>query len=87
MVQEMDLDGDGKINIPELDIHMLKIMNSLSKDPSDDGGDEETEDSSEQETAKDLRSKKKAELVDIAKERNLSHSGTKEDIIDRLLNN
>ena len=67
---------------------MLKIMNSLSKDSSDDdGGDEETEDSSEQETAKDLRSKKKSELVDIAKERNLSHSGTKEDIIDRLLNN
>jgi len=88
MVAAMDLDGDGKINIPELDIHMLKIMNSLSKDSSDDdGGDEETEDSSEQETAKDLRSKKKSELVDIAKERNLSHSGTKEDIIDRLLNN
>ena len=61
MVAAMDLDGDGKINIPELDIHMLKIMNSLSKDSSDDGGDEETEDSSEQETAKDLRSKKKSE--------------------------
>ena len=46
LVTSMDLDGDGKINIPELDIHMMRIMNSLSaEDDSKDSTDEDEDDS------------------------------------------
>ena len=36
MVSAMDLDGDGQVNIPELDIHMLRIMNSLAAEPDEE---------------------------------------------------
>lgn len=36
MVSAMDLDGDGQVNIPELDIHMLRIMNSLAIEPDEE---------------------------------------------------
>jgi hypothetical protein len=81
MVSAMDLDGDGKVNIPELDIHMLKIMNSLSKEFSNDGGEE----TSESLDGGELNKMKKAELVSLADERGVSSSGTKSDIIARLL--
>lgn len=36
MVSAMDLDGDGQVNIPELDIHMLRIMNSLAAESDEE---------------------------------------------------
>lgn len=65
LVNEIDLDGDGKVNLPELDILILKIINSLNADI-------------------DLSTLKKAELVSLCEEKNLSTKGTKAELISRL---
>jgi cbb3-type cytochrome oxidase subunit 1 len=100
LVTSMDLDGDGKINVPELDIHMMRIMNSLSAEKDGkDSTDEAAEDEADEDESKDstdevvenpsldeasLSSLKKAELVVLAEERGISSKGKKSDIIARL---
>jgi len=95
LVTSMDLDGDGKINIPELDIHMMRIMNSLSaesdgKDTTDEADEDDSKDSTDEvaeNTSLDeasLSLLKKAELVVLAEERGISSKGKKSDIIARL---
>jgi hypothetical protein len=83
LVTSIDLDGDGQINIPELDIHMMRIMNSLAaEDDGKDSTDEDEDDDSLDEAS--LSSLKKAELVALAEERGISSKGKKSDIIARL---
>ncbi len=95
LVTSMDLDGDGKINIPELDIHMMRILNSLSAEDDDkDSTDEDEEDDDKDSTDEvaentsldeaSLSSLKKAELVVLAEEKGISSKGNKSDIIARL---
>ncbi|MGY8701597.1 MAG: cbb3-type cytochrome c oxidase subunit I [Candidatus Poseidoniales archaeon] len=83
LVTSMDLDGDGKVNIPELDIHMMRIMNSLEAEGDGKGStDEDEEDDSLDEAS--LSSMNKAEIIALAKERGISSKGKKSDIIARL---
>ncbi|MDC0056440.1 cbb3-type cytochrome c oxidase subunit I [Deltaproteobacteria bacterium] len=94
LVTSIDLDGDGKINIPELDIHIMRIMNSLAAEDDDKGSTDEAEeddkdstDEAEEDDSLDeasLSSLKKAELVALAEERGISSKGKKSDIIARL---
>ena len=89
LVTSMDLDGDGKINIPELDIHMMRIMNSLAaedggKDSTDEEDEDEDEDEDDSLDEASLSSMKKAELVALAEERGISSKGKKSEIIARL---
>ena len=47
LVSAMDLDGDGNINIPELEIHMLRVKNAIDAagdDADDDDGDDDGDD-------------------------------------------
>ena len=95
LVTSMDLDGDGKISIPELDIHMMRIMNSLSagdddKDSVDEAEEDDDKDSTDEVVENipldeaSLSSMKKAELVVLAEDRGISPKGNKSDIIARL---
>ena len=44
LVSAMDLDGDGNINIPELEIHMLRVKNAIDAAGDDDGDDVDADD-------------------------------------------
>ena len=97
LVGVMDINSDGKINLPELDIALLNIRNKLGIEfiPYEDEADEEAEAEEEAEeevveeatetpSKADLKKMKKAELVDLAKSMDLNSSGTKADLIDRI---
>jgi len=92
LLSAIDLDKDGKINLPELDIALAQIAANY-------GGPDEaeiTEPATEQEetsvteqpsyTAASLGKLKKAELIDIAKSMGVSTSGTKSDLTTAILN-
>ncbi|HIK78269.1 MAG TPA: hypothetical protein EYG04_02580 [Candidatus Poseidoniales archaeon] len=67
LVKEIDLDGDSKINLPELDILILKIINSL-----------------EDVVEVNYSRLKKAELITLCEQKDLSTKGTKAELIARL---
>jgi len=67
LVKEIDLDGDSKINLPELDILILKIINSL-----------------EDVVEVNYSRLKKAELITLCEQKELSTKGTKAELIARL---
>ena len=60
---------------------VTEVVEEASKDEDDD---EKRSEAAELPPASQLSRMKKAELVDLAKERGVAHSGTKADIIDRL---
>ena len=94
----MDINSDGRLNLPELDIALLNIRNKLGiefipyieEEESEDveESEEETEEvadeKSEAPSTAELKKMKKAELVEVAKSMGLSHSGTKADLIERI---
>ena len=92
LVVVMDINSDGKINLPELDIALLNIRNKLGIEfiPYEDEEDEEdeaeevAEDTTEAPSKANLKKMKKAELVDLAKSMDLGSSGTKADLIERI---
>ena len=92
LVVVMDINSDGKINLPELDIALLNIRNKLGIEfiPYEDEADEEdeaeevAEDTTEAPSKANLKKMKKAELVDLAKSMDLGSSGTKADLIERI---
>ena len=92
LVGVMDINSDGKINLPELDIALLNIRNKLGIEfiPYEDEADEEdeaeevAEDTTEAPSKANLKKMKKAELVDLAKSMDLGSSGTKADLIERI---
>lgn len=92
LVVVMDINSDGKINLPELDIALLNIRNKLGIEfiPYEDEVDEEdeaeevAEDTTEAPSKANLKKMKKAELVDLAKSMDLDSSGTKADLIERI---
>ena len=91
LVKIMDINSDGRINLPELDIALLNIRNTLGiefipyeEEEAEDEAEEETEDSSDAPSEAELKKMKKAELVDVAKSMGLKTSGTKADLIERI---
>ena len=93
LVGVMDINSDGKINLPELDIALLNIRNKLGIEfiPYEEEAGEEAEaeeevveEATETPSKADLKKMKKAELVDLAKSMDLDSSGTKADLIERI---
>ena len=92
VVDALDIDSDGMISLPELDLAFtkenmpLRIVAPKKKEEAEEEGTA-VEESEEEITmdAASLKKMKKAELVNLAKEKGVSSSGSKQDIIDRLL--
>ena len=92
LVKIMDINSDGRINLPELDIALLNIRNTLGiefipyeeEEEAEEEAEEETEDSSNAPSEAELKKMKKAELVDVAKSMGLKTNGTKADLIERI---
>lgn len=93
LVSAIDLNGDGKINLPELDISLAKIGAQLlpeeTEEETEEGAEEAEEDSEEEVTSTpseaDLNKMKKAELVELAKSLGVSSSGTKKELIEAII--
>ena len=100
LVAAIDLDGDGRINLPELDIALAKIAAQIY--PSESEESEESEEPGVEETVEEeadenptevtsapseseLKKMKKAELIEMAKSLGVSTSGTKNDLIEAIL--
>ena len=91
LVKVMDINSDGRINLPELDIALLNIRNTLGiefvpyeEDSTEDEVAEEATESAEAPSEAELKKMKKAELVDVAKSMGLTTGGTKADLIERI---
>jgi hypothetical protein len=94
LVGVMDINSDGRINLPELDIALLNIRNKLGiefipfeeeeEEVEEEVEEEAAEEKSDAPSAADMKKMKKAELVDVAKSMGLSHTGTKADLIERI---
>ncbi|MEC7097738.1 MAG: hypothetical protein VXW70_05995 [Candidatus Thermoplasmatota archaeon] len=94
LLAAIDLDNDGKINLPELDIALAQIAAEYSEprdvanvDPessAEESSDEQTEHIEHTEAS--LGKLKKAELIEIAKSMGVSTSGTKSDLTTAILN-
>ena len=99
LVKVMDINSDGRINLPELDIALLNIRNTLgiefipyeaeeaeeaAEAPEEAEEEEAAEESSDAPSEAQLKKMKKAELVDVAKSMGLKTSGTKADLIERI---
>ena len=90
LVAAIDLNGDGKINLPELDISLARIGAELL--PAEEA-DEEVEAEAEVEEAEtsskpsetELNKMKKAELIELAESLGVSTSGTKKDLVEAIL--
>jgi Ca2+-binding EF-hand superfamily protein len=85
LVSAIDLNGDGKINLPELDISLARIGAELL--PAEEESEEEpveTETTSTPSEAQ-LNKMKKAELVELAESMGVSSSGTKKDLVEAIL--
>ncbi len=90
LVKAIDLDGDGKINLPELDISLARIGAQLSPPEEEEVEAEEDSDSAVEETPSkpsegELNKMKKAELVDLAESLGVSTSGTKKELVEAIL--
>ena len=97
LVKVMDINSDGRINLPELDIALLNIRNTLGIEfvpyeeeteeeeeaPEEEESEEESE-SAEAPSEAELKKMKKAELVEVADSMGLDTSGTKADLIERI---
>ena len=85
LVAAIDLDKDGKINLPELDISLARIASQMLPDETD-SETQEAEESDSTPSESELKKMKKAELVELAENLGVSADGTKSDIIDAILN-
>ena len=85
LVAAIDLDKDGKINLPELDISLARIASQMIPDETD-SEIQEADESDSIPSESELKKMKKAELVELAGGLGVSAAGTKSDIIDAILN-
>lgn len=93
LLSAIDLDNDGKINLPELDIALAQIAAKYALSEQDESPEEaphEEADSEDSDAARhteaSLAKLKKAELIEIAKDLGVSTSGTKSDLTSAILN-
>ena len=84
LVAAIDLDKDGKINLPELDISLARIASQMIPDETD-SEIQEADESDSIPSESELKKMKKAELVELAEGLGVSAAGTKSDIIDAIL--
>ena len=93
LLSAIDLDNDGKINLPELDIALAQIAakyapseqeESPEEAPNEEADSEDSDAASHTEAS--LAKLKKAELIEIAKDLGVSTSGTKSDLTSAILN-
>ena len=82
VVDALDIDSDGMISLPELDLAFTQSNMPLRIVPPKK---KESEEEEVEMDATSLKKMKKTELVELAKEKGVSSSGTKQEIIDRLL--
>ena len=82
LVATIDLDKDGKINLPELDISLARIAQMI---PDETDLEIEADESDSIPSESELKKMKKAELVELAEGLGAA-AGTKSDIIDTILN-
>ena len=99
LVAVMDINSDGKINLPELDIALLNIRNTLGiefipyeeeteeeeGEAEEEEAEEEVEEATEAPSEADLKKMKKPELVELAKSMDLDSKGTKAVLIERII--
>jgi Ca2+-binding EF-hand superfamily protein len=76
LVAAIDIDNDGQINLPELDIAIAKVRKAIST--------EEADSAVEVPSKAQLNKMKKAELVELATSLDLDASGTKKDLISLI---
>ncbi len=89
LVSAIDLDKDGKLNLPELSIALAQIASNYGTPKADeevteDAADTAEEDNSEH-TQASLSKLKKAELVAIAEDMGVATTGTKSDLVAAIL--
>lgn len=90
LVAAIDLNGDGKINLPELDISLARIgAQLLPAEEAEEAEEVEEVDDSEEASSTpseaELNKMKKAELVELAESLGVSSSGTKKDLVEAIL--
>ena len=93
LLSAIDLDNDGKINLPELDIALAQIAAKYAPSEQDESPEEASHEETDSEdsdaarhTEASLAKLKKAELIEIAKDLGVSTSGTKSDLTSAILN-
>ena len=93
LLSAIDLDNDGKINLPELDIALAQIAAKYAPSEQDESPEEAPHEEADSEdsdavshTEASLAKLKKAELIEIAKDLGVSTSGTKSDLTSAILN-
>jgi hypothetical protein len=93
LLSAIDLDNDGKINLPELDIALAQIAAKYAPSEEDESPEEAPHEEADSEdsdaashTEASLAKLKKAELIEIAKDLGVSTSGTKSDLTSAILN-
>ena len=93
LLSAIDLDNDGKINLPELDIALAQIAAKYAPSEQDESPEEAPHEEADSEdsdaashTEASLAKLKKAELIEIAKNLGVSTSGTKSDLTSAILN-
>ena len=91
LVDVMDINGDGRLNLPELDIALLNIRNTLGiefKENEAPAAPEAADDDDSEEVDKPsdaaLGKMKKAELVELAESMGLDAKGTKAVLVERI---
>ena len=89
LVSAIDLDKDGKLNLPELSIALAQIASNYGAPKAEEEVTEEVEDSPEEanseHTEASLSKLKKAELVAIAEDMGVATTGTKSDLVAAIL--
>ena len=93
LLSAIDLDNDGKINLPDLDIALAQIAAKYAPSEQDESPEEAPNEEADSEnsdatshTEASLAKLKKAELIEIAKDLGVSTSGTKSDLTSAILN-
>ena len=93
LLSAIDLDNDGKINLPELDIALAQIAAKYAPSEQDESPEEAPHEEADSEdsdaashTEASLAKLKNAELIEIAKDLGVSTSGTKSDLTSAILN-
>ena len=89
LVSAIDLDKDGKLNLPELDIAIMQMASNYGAQKADDEPTEDASDSGEetvlQYSKASLGRFKKAELIAIAEDMGVATTGTKSDLVAAIL--
>ncbi|MEC7178815.1 MAG: EF-hand domain-containing protein [Candidatus Thermoplasmatota archaeon] len=89
LVSAIDLDKDGKLNLPELSIALAQIAAnygaSKADEPASADSEEPADEVDSQPTEASLSKLKKAELIAIAEDMGVATTGTKSDLVAAIL--